>query len=431
MRRSGRECDTRCLMTSMSVQEKPLVEQPPDHGQPADHTERSLRLRIRQQELLAELGVLALQGTKFIDLLNHTARLTAEGLGAEYCKVLEYIPAENRLLVRAGIGWDEGVVGSASVGADLASPAGYALRTGKPVISNHLENEQRFRTPELLVEHGIRRAMNVILQGDGSPFGVLEVDSRTDGEFGEHDVAFLQGAANILGMAIEQQQYQRKLQAALDRHQVLLKEVNHRVKNSLQVISGMLHLQANAVGDPDLSERLNEASTRISAVGRAYERLAYNADYENIDLVAYLREVIEDLETAVAPCKIHLDAPEEIQFAADRAILVALIINELALNSGKYAYPDCLEGSIWVRLVQTEKQAVLISVRDEGVGLPADFNPTTSKRLGTRLVNALAKQLGAELTRPLSPTGTNFTLLVPLQPAAANLASCRPAQCPA
>jgi two-component sensor histidine kinase len=407
-------------MTPSPVQGELIVERRPGDNQPADHTERSLRLRIRQQELLAELGVLALQGTKFIDLLNHAARLTAEGLGTEYCKVLEYIPAENRLLVRAGVGWDQGVVGSASVGADLASPAGFALRTGKPVISNHLENEQRFKTPELLVEHGIRRAMNVILQGDGSPFGVLEVDSRSEGEFSEYDVAFLQGAANILGMAIEQQQYQRKLQAALDRHQVLLKEVNHRVKNSLQVISSMLHLQANAVGDPDLSERLNEASTRISAVGRAYERLAYHADYENIDLVAYLREVIEDLETAVAPCKIHLDAPEEIQFAADRAILVALIINELALNSGKYAYPGGLAGSIWVRLVQTKNQAVLISVRDEGVGLPADFNPTTSKRLGARLVNALAKQLGAELTRPSSTNGTNFTLLVPLKPVAAN-----------
>jgi two-component sensor histidine kinase len=334
-----------------------VVEPKPDDNQPSDLASRALRLRIRQQELLAELGVLALQGTNFIDMLNHTARMTAEGLGAEYCKVLEYIPAEKRLLVRAGVGWNEGVIGSASVGADLASPAGYALRTGKPVISNHLENEQRFRTPELLVEYGIRRAMNVILQGDGSPFGVLEVDSRSDGEFGEHDVAFLQGAANILGMAIEQQQSRRKLQEALDRHQVLLKEVNHRVKNSLQVVSSMLHLQANAVGDPNLSERLNEASTRISAIGRAYERLAYNADYENIDLVAYLREVIEDLRGAVAPCEIHLETPKEIQFAADRAILVALIINELVLNAGKYAYPDCLDGSIWVRLVRLESNS--------------------------------------------------------------------------
>ena len=164
-------------MSQPSDHKAPVVEPPANDGQPDDLTGRALRQRIRQQELLAELGVLALQRTSFIGMLDYTARMTAEGLGAEYCKVMEYIPAENRLLVRAGVGWQEGVVGSASVGADLASPAGFALRTGKPVISNHLENEQRFRTPELLVEHGIRRAMNVILQGDGSPFGVLEVDS--------------------------------------------------------------------------------------------------------------------------------------------------------------------------------------------------------------------------------------------------------------
>ena len=212
-----------------SNHKEPVVEQKSGEDQTADTSGRALRQRIRQQELLAELGVVALKGTSFTELLNHTAKITAEGLGAEYCKVMEYLPAENRFLVRAGVGWGEGIVGHATVGADLASPAGYALRTGKPVISNHLENEQRFRTPELLLEHGIRRAMNVILQGDGSPFGVLEVDSRSEGEFGEHDITFLQGAANILGMALEQQQYKRKLQAALDRHQILLKEVNHRV----------------------------------------------------------------------------------------------------------------------------------------------------------------------------------------------------------
>src|SRR5579862_8361485 len=315
--------------------DEPVVEGKPGK-EPEDLTGRALRLRIRQQELLAELGVLALQRTSFTDLLDHAARMTAEGLNAEYCKILEYIPADKRLLVRAGIGWGEGVVGSATVGADLDSPAGYALHTGKPVISNHLENEERFRTPELLVEHGIRRAMNVILQGDGLPFGVLEVDSRSEGEFGEHDIAFLQGAANILGMAIEQQQYQRKLQAALDRHQILLKEVNHRVKNSLQVVSSMLHLQANTVDDPSLSERLNEASTRVNAVGRGYEHLAYHADYENIELVEYLREIISDLEPTIAPCKIQFEATEGIQIAADRAILVGLIINELVSNAGKY-----------------------------------------------------------------------------------------------
>src|SRR6478736_1710352 len=403
------------LSSSMSPTpdtDEPVVEEKPGN-EPEDLAGRALRLRIRQQELLAELGVLALQRTSFTDLLNHTARMTAEGLHAEYCKIMEYIPADKRLLVRAGVGWGEGVVGNATVGADLDSPAGYALQTGKPVISNHLENEERFRTPELLVEHGIRRAMNVILQGDGLPFGVLEVDSRSEGEFGEHDIAFLQGAANILGMAIEQKQYQRKLQAALDRHQILLKEVNHRVKNSLQVVSSMLHLQAKAVDDPELSEPLMEASTRILAVGRAYNRLAYNADYENIDLVAYLREVVDDLEPAVAPCKIQLDAPKEIQFAADRAILVALIINELVLNAGRHAYPNCPDGRIRLQIVQPVDETVSISISDDGVGLPADFNPARSKRLGTRIVRALAGQLGAELIKQESTIGTHYRLLVP------------------
>jgi two-component sensor histidine kinase len=157
-------------------------------------------------------------------------------------------------------------------------------------------------------------------------------------------------------------------------------------------------------------------STRVSAVGRAYERLAYNADYENIGLVSYLREVINDLETSVAPCKIQLEAPEEIRFAADRAILVALVVNELVLNAGKYAYPASNEGMIWVRIVQTDKNFASVSVRDEGIGMPAGFDPTTSKRLGSRLINALAKQLRAELTRPFSAIGTNFTLLIPLDP---------------
>jgi GAF domain-containing protein len=158
--------------------------------------------------------------------------MAAEGLEAELCKILEYLPAENRLLLRAGVGWDPGLVGVASVGADLESPSGYALKTGKPVISNHLENEERFRTSELLRAHGVRRAINVILQGDGSPFGVLEVDSRSEGEFNEQDISFLQGAANILGMAIERQRYERNLRDALDRQKLLMQEINHRVKNS-------------------------------------------------------------------------------------------------------------------------------------------------------------------------------------------------------
>ena len=401
-------------LTMETQRTEPVVEKKPDESISPQLTAHSLRQRIRQQEILAELGVLALQGATFIELLDHTARLTAEGLGAEFCKVLEYQPRDNRLLVRAGVGWDNGVVGKATVGADMASPAGYALHTGKPVISNHLENEERFRTPELLSEHGIRRAMNVILQGDGTPFGVLEVDSRSEGEFAERDIAFLQGAANILGMAIEQQRSQRKLQEALERHEILLKEVNHRVKNSLQVVSSMLSLQAKSAGEPMLSARLNEASMRITTVGRAYDRLAYKADYETMELNEYLREVSKDIMAAVVPSTLIFEAVGEIEFSADRAVLVALIINELASNASKYAYGDRGGGPIWVKVEPATEHSILISVHDEGVGLPEGFDLTRSRGLGTRLIMALAKQLDAEIINAAAGVGTRVSLRIPL-----------------
>ena len=220
--------------------------------------------------------------------------------------MLEFLPAEGRFLVRAGVGWEPGVVGSATVGADAASPAGYALRTGKAVISNHLENEERFRTPELLIEHGIRRAMNVILQGDGEPYGVLEVDSRSEGEFSANDITFLQGAANILGMAIHRQRMERNLTDALGRQQLMAKEVNHRINNSLQIVATMLHLQTKATQNTDVQHALRDASSRIAAIARAHQRLYGSEQIDTLDLGAYLGDICNDLGQAMPGCKILL-----------------------------------------------------------------------------------------------------------------------------
>ncbi len=391
------------------------IVEPINGGAVVDHTTRSLHQRIRQQEILAELGVCALRKNPLLDLLNQAARLTAEGMEAQFCKVLEHIPAENRFIVRAGVGWHERIVGVATVGADLESPAGFALQTGKPVISNHLENEQRFRTPELLLEHGIRRAMNVILQGDGSPYGVLEVDSRSEGEFSERDVAFLQGAANILGMAIERERYEHQLKAALDRHQVLANEMTHRVKNSLQIASSMLNLQASTTDDDGIRAHLKQASGRVSAIGRAYERLAHDADIEKIDLGAYLNEVCIDAVGVATHCRLEFYGEKELRLDPDRAISLALIVNELVTNATKYAFPHRTDGQIWVRLVRESANIALVSVRDDGVALPADFDIKNSKGLGMRIVAALSEQLGASITQHAYDIGKEFTVSVPLK----------------
>jgi two-component sensor histidine kinase len=395
----------------------PIVEPKPGENAPPA-TSRALAKRIRQQEILAEIGVTALQGGGFERLLSETARLTAEGMQAEFCKILEHISGENRFLVRAGVGWEPGIVGTATVGADLESPAGFALRTGQPVISNHLENEQRFRTPELLVRHGIHRAINVILQGDGKPFGVLEVDSRSEDEFSAHDLAFLQGAANVLGMAIERERQDRSLKAALSRQEVLFKEITHRVKNSLAIVASVLQLQASHAGDLKLTQQLEEAAHRVSAVARAHERIQLRNEPDKVDLGLYIEEVCLGINEIVQ-CAIQVEAPRDLPIATDRAIPIALILNELIINATKYAYAGG-DGRIFVRLSLATHDVIELGVRDEGVGLPAGFELRTATSLGMRIVHAFVQQLNATLTfRRLDP-GTEF---VPSVRSAATLAA--------
>jgi two-component sensor histidine kinase len=281
------------------------------------------------------------------------------------------------------------------------------------VISNHLENEQRFRTSDLLEEHGVRRAMNVILQGEGKPFGVLEVDSRSEHEFLEHDLAFLQGAANILGMAIERERHEQRLNAALEKHQFLLREMNHRVKNSLAIVSSLLNLQARDIKNPELTGHLNEAAYRISAIGKAHDQLSYASHTEKMDIGQYIQTICKDLDESVANCEVITDAHDGIFVSTDRAISIALIVNELITNAAKYAYKGKTGGKIWITVERNTNDLIVISVRDEGAGLPADFEIHKAKGLGMRIITSFAKQLNAEIVaRSLRP-GTEFILSMP------------------
>jgi hypothetical protein len=174
--------------------------------------------------------------------------------------------------------------------------------------------------------------MNVILQGDGRPFGVLEVDSRSEGEFIEHDFAFLQGAANILGMAIERRRHEASLRKAIERQRLLLKELNHRVMNSLSLVASMLSLQARACAEEGVQRHLEEAASRVHTIARAHARLYKDSDFETLDVGTYVKEVCEDLPTAAGNWVV-VEAQAGISLSTDRAIPLALIIVELVTNA--------------------------------------------------------------------------------------------------
>jgi GAF domain-containing protein len=158
---------------------------------------QELPYRLRQQSLLGEFGRSALQTRDIGHILQRATEL-CPGFETPFAKVLEYMPDEKRLLVRAGVGWEPETIGHVSLGIDMESPAGFAFHTGQIVISNHLQEETRFRTPKLLSDHSIKRAINVLIARGGEdhlPFGVLEVDSPDAGQFDLADADFLAGFA--------------------------------------------------------------------------------------------------------------------------------------------------------------------------------------------------------------------------------------------
>jgi two-component sensor histidine kinase len=216
----------------------------------------------------------------------------------------------------------------------------------------------------------------------------LEVDATSEGDFAESDIAFLQGAANILGMAIERERRERSLKAALERQQVLLREIHHRVKNSLQLVSSMLNLQAGNDTDPTLQRQLREASSRVLAIARAHERLYKNGDVATLDLGGYLRDVCEDLSVSISGGTVELATAEGIRVATDRAVPLGLVTIELITNAAKHAYPGRRKGSIDVALSKQDEKHLILTVSDEGVGLPPEFDMRKAKGLGMRIVRS-------------------------------------------
>jgi len=191
--------------------------------------------------------------------------------------------------------------------------------------------------------------------------------------------------------------------------EVLLREVNHRVGNSLQIIASLLHLQANSSDDDDVKAALSNAMGRVAAVAQVHRRLYTSHDLNSVVLSQYLEALLEDLRRSAEGnrmSRLTLKA-EPVEIDPDRAVAIGIIVNELVMNAVKYAYPDG-PGPIHVRLSDIGDQLEL-SVTDNGVGLAVKADPR-STGMGQRIVNAMATKLNAIVERDPAHAGTRMIL---------------------
>jgi len=167
--------------------------------------------RIRQQEVLADLGQQALESDDLDQLMHDAAVAVAETLDNEYAKVLELLPGGDAVFLRQGVGWREGLVGSATVPTDRDSQAGYTLCTEEAVVVDDLRTDERFSGPELLTNHDVVSGISVVIGSVEEPWGVLGTHTTDRREFTEHDANFVQSIANVLAAAIDRVDTEQQL----------------------------------------------------------------------------------------------------------------------------------------------------------------------------------------------------------------------------
>lgn len=197
-----------------------------------------------------------------------------------------------------------------------------------------------------------------------------------------------------------EKQTERKIKSSLQEKEVLLKEIHHRVKNNLQVISSLLSLQFNQITDEQALQVLAESQNRLRAMALIHERLYKSEDLARIDFPGYVENLTDFLlrtyQSASGRIEMKLEL-EPVPLNIDAAIPCGLIINELVSNSLKYAFAKDQEGEIAVRLQKQRNGEILLVIRDDGVGMEEGFDLENAPSLGLKLVHSLVKQLGGSV----------------------------------
>ncbi|MFC3714505.1 sensor histidine kinase [Sphingoaurantiacus capsulatus] len=231
------------------------------------------------------------------------------------------------------------------------------------------------------------------------------------GSFLELLVSAVEQARAAVDLQRQKAAAEREVIEAKDRAEMLLREVNHRVANSLALVSSLVHLQANALSDRAARDALRETQSRISAIAGVHRRLYNSDDIRQVEMDAYLTSLVEELSGAMADegrWRLRLDV-EPIAIGTDRAVSLGVIVTELVTNAFKYAYPAGEEGEVRVKLSRADAEQVTLVVEDDGVGWTGK-GEVKGSGLGSKIINAMAATLRAPVRYDPDAAGTRVSL---------------------
>ena len=310
---------------------------------------------------------------------------------------------------------------------------GQVLRTARPWRTDHYATDPRFSKEYVAgawAEGNIAVLAVPILTGTRVD-GVFYVSNPPSRPFTDRDEELLVRLATHAAIAIQNAQLYRQAQeeltqrrqaeahltASLREKEVLLKEVHHRVKNNMQIVSSLLELQSDVIDDAALLAQFRDSQDRIRSMALVHETLYQSQDLARLDLARYIHTLSAQLvrSYSVDPQRITVQIQvEPIILDIDQAIPCGLILNELLSNAFKYAFPQNRTGAVHVALHADTAQHAALVVRDNGIGFPDEIDFRHTESLGLQLIAMLTEQLQGTITLERAD-GTTFTLTFPVR----------------
>jgi two-component sensor histidine kinase len=281
----------------------------------------------------------------------------------------------------------------------------YVLRTQETALLDDALVVNQFAGDEYFASRHCRSVLCVPLLKQADLIGLLYLENhQTPYAFTPTRVALLELLASQAALALES--------ASLEEKDALLKEVHHRVKNNLQLISSLLNLQAARITDPGVAELFSDSRNRVRSIALVHENLYRAGDFSMIPMAGHIESLCADLSRAYDSVSQRMELTTQVsdlRLDMNQAITCGLIINELVSNALKHGFPDGRAGRVRVELRPLGGRRHVLRVSDNGIGLPRDLDFSRVNTLGLQLVHDLAAQLRGELSVSREPE-TTFTI---------------------
>ena len=366
----------------------------------------------RVHAMLSGINTLIVRVRDRDELFAEACRIAVEAGGFRMSLIAMVDARDMKIVPVAWAGKDEALLSAVRKllsEAELApsTMVAQAIRKKEAIVSNDSQKDARVLLGKSYTESAVRSIAILPLIVAAEAVGVLALYSSEVGFFRAEEMKLLTELADDIAFSLgiiraraEREKADEALRASLNEKEALLKEVHHRVKNNMQVITSLLRLESNRIDHPVTRSVLKDMQNRIQAMAALHEAVYRSGNFSQVDLATYLKHLTGQLGRSMVA------TPGQISFRLDllsvgldldQAIPCGLIVNELVSNALKHGFPGGRPGEVRIEVGRVDEEQLRLRITDSGIGISSDFEAIRAKSLGLQLVSDLARQLGGSL----------------------------------